>query len=64
VTPIRYNHLKEQGEHIMDITGKITWFITTSLVVFFVLKFLFPALELVLGFLTGFFHLIGTIFPK
>jgi hypothetical protein len=48
----------------MDITGKLTWLIVTSLVVFFVVRFLFPAFGLLLDFLTGFFHFVGKVFPK
>jgi hypothetical protein len=48
----------------MDITGKMTWIIITALSVFFVLKFLFPALGLILGLATAIFNFVGRSFPR
>ncbi len=46
------------------ITGKITWLIVTALSIFFLLKFVFPALGLVLDLATRIFGYVGRTLPR
>lgn len=46
------------------VARKITWLIITAFSVFFVLKFLFPALGLILDLATGIFRYVGRTFAR